>query len=291
MAKSPELTIIIVSYNSQYWLKKTLQSLKQFYLDRSMFKVRVIVVDNDSDDDSVETVKSEFKWVDVIALAENKGFAAGNNEALKLVDSPYVMLLNSDMELTDNSNLDELITYLNNHPEVGIVGPAVRLTNGGLDMASHRGEPTPWASLTYFTGLEKLLPRTKLFGGYHQLYQDLTQPHAVDAVTGAAMMIRVSAMKRVGLLDERFFMYAEDLDWCKRFREVGYQVMFYPGVTIIHHKNKSGISSSSKQTSARTRGLFYDTMLEYYDKHYRIRYPAWVRRMVYYFIQIKKGAV
>lgn len=291
MAKNPDLTLVLVGYNSQFWLKKTLTSLKEFYLDRTTTPVRVVVVDNGSEDETVPMIKSEFKWVELLSLNENVGFAAGNNYALKTVNSPYAMLLNTDMEFTENSNLDDLLLYLEQHSEVGVIGPAVKLTNGNLDMASHRGEPTPWASLTYFTGMEKLFPRTKLFGSYHQLYQDLTRPHKVDAVTGAAMMVRTAAMKKVGLLDERFFMYAEDLDWCKRFREAGYQVVYYPGVSIIHHKNKSGISSNSKQTSARTRGLFYDTMLEYYDKHYRTRYPSWVRRMVYYFIQVKKGAV
>lgn len=289
MAKTLDLTIIILNFNSQYWLKKTLHSLKEQYIDKTKTGVNVVVVDNASTDASVEMMRSEFSWVELTVLKENVGFSAGNNVALKEVRTPYVMLLNSDVELTADSNVDALLEYLENHPKVGIITPAVKLTNNKFDLASHRGEPTLWASLTYFTGGEKLFPKSKLFGQYHQLYKDMTSIHEIDACSGAAMIVRTSAMKKVGYLDEQFFMYAEDLDWCKRFREAGYSIVYYPEVSVMHHKNKSGISSASQQISAKTKGLFYDTMLQYYDKHYRHKYPTWFRKMVYYFIQIKKG--
>lgn len=289
--KTTDLTIIILNFNSQYWLKKTLLSLHNEYLSRAKRKVKVVMVDNDSSDDSVKMVKSEFRWVEIIALSENIGFAAGNNVALKQATSPYVMLLNSDMEFTPDSNLDELLDYLDEHPEVAVITPAVTLSNGTLDPACHRGEPTLWASFTYFVGLEKLFPQSKWLGKYHQYYKPMNSIHKIEACSGAAMIVRNAAMKKVGLLDEQFFFYAEDLDWCKRFREAGFSIIFYPKVSIIHHKNKSGISSQSQQISAKTKGWFYDTMLQYYDKHYRDQYPRWMRKMVYYFIQIKKGAL
>lgn len=284
-----DLTIIIVSYNSQYWLKKTLDSLKEYYLSKTKKKVEVVVVDNNSEDDTVSVLKEQFSWVRLIELPTNVGFAAGNNAALKDVTSPYVMLVNSDVELTPESNLDKLIETFEAQPEIAVMTPKVVLNNDELDMASHRGEPTPWAAMTYFAGLERLFPRVKAFSSYHLLSRDLNQAHAIDACSGAAMMIRTSAMKQVGLLDEAFFMYAEDLDWCKRFRDAGFTIWYQPSVTIIHHKNKSGISSLSRQTALKTKSYFYDTMLQYYDKHYRATYPKWIRSIIKTTILLKKG--
>jgi len=286
-----DLTIIIVSYNSQYWLKKTLVSLKKQYLSQTKKVVEVVVVDNQSQDETVKILNQQFRWVKVIELEKNSGFAAGNNVALRQVKSPYVMLLNSDVELTETSNFDHLIETLENAPKVAVVTPKVTLTNQELDWASHRGEPTPWAALTYFSGLERLFPQISLFSSYHQSAKDLNQPHAIDACSGAAMLVRSAAIKKVGLLDEIFFMYAEDLDWCKRFRDAGYTIWYQPDVTVIHHKNKSGILSLSRQTASKTKGYFYDTMLQYYDKHYRDVYPRWVRSIIKTTILLKKGTL
>jgi GT2 family glycosyltransferase len=288
---TPDLTIIIVNFNSQYWLKKTLTTLKTYYLSKTKKKIEVVVVDNHSSDDSVAILKQEFKWVKLIELPENIGFAAGNNVALKEITSPYVMLLNSDVEFNDASNLDDLLEKMDRQPEIGVITPKVVMVNQELDLAAHRGEPTPWAAFTYFAGLEKLLPQLKLFSGYHQLYKNLEAEHAVDACSGAAMIVRTKAMNQVGLLDERFFMYAEDLDWCRRFRAAGFLIWYDPMVVVIHHKNKSGISSLSRQTALKTKAMFYDTMLQYYDKHYRQTYPNWVRSIIKTAILLKKGVI
>lgn len=296
MSKPPtksvfDLSIVILSYNSQFWLKKTLETLKEFYLDRTDFKVETIVVDNNSPDDSAALVKNEFKWVKLIINPVNSGFAAGNNVALKNLDSRYSMLLNNDVQFTDKSNLDQLIRFMDKNPNVGVISPKVVLPTGQIDRACHRGEPTPWASFTYFLGLEKLFPMSPKFGQYHMTFKNLNEVHNIDACTGAAMIMRTSAMKKVGLLDEQFFMYAEDLDWCKRFRDAGHQIIFFPDVEIIHHKYKSGIKSKSKATSSKTLTFFYDTMLQYYDKHYRATNPELFRDILRLFIFIKKGGI
>lgn len=283
-----DLTLIILTYNSQFWLKKTLSTLKDFYLDKTKYTVKTIVVDNNSSDETMPMVRRSFRWVETIELPGNLGFAAGNNVALKKIESRYVMLLNSDMELTPDSNLDTLIEYMDQHDRVGIVSPRVEFTNGKIDPASHRGEPTPWAAITYFTKLESLFPQSRTFGQYHQFYKDLTSVHPIEACSGAAMMVRNDAIKKVGLLDERFFMYAEDLDWCRRFREAGYAIIYNPEVKIIHHKYKSGIKSASKKIATQTNKHFYDTMLQYYDKYYKNKYPGIVRSLIKYLVTIKK---
>lgn len=290
MISSPDLEIIILTYNSEFWLKKTLNTLKRYYLDVTKLRVTVTVVDNNSEDNTIAVLQQDYSWVKRVELHKNVGFAAANNIALSQITAPYVMLLNSDVESTSNSNLDEVIEYMNEHPRVGVTTPRLEFKNGLIDPASHRGEPTLWASLTYFLGLEKLFPHHEAFSQYHQWYKVTESIHTIDACSGAAMIIRSSLIKEVGLMDEQFFMYAEDLDWCKRIREAGYSIVFYPFVSLIHHKYKSGIKGTSIQIARKTRRHFYDTMLQYYDKHYRKSYPEFVRDIIKYFIIIKKGA-
>lgn len=284
-----DLTIIIVSFNGKKWLNLTLASLKKYYLDKTKFKVEVIVVDNASTDGSIELIKQHFNWVKLTELTANLGFAVANNVALKTVKSRYVMLLNSDVELNEQSNFDDLIIYLEANPKVSVITPKLILSNGQLDPACHRGEPTPWASLTYFAGLEKIWPKVKLFSQYHQSYKSLSLIHDIDACSGAAIIVRADALKKVGLLDERFFMYAEDLDWCRRFRQNGGSVIYYPLVSLVHHKKKSGLQSTTQTTSRQTNEYFYSTMGQYYDKYYAAHYPGWFNWLIKKVINIKKA--
>lgn len=282
-----DLTLIFLNYNTADWISKALDSLEKHYLQRTKLSVEVVVVDNASTDHSVTEIKKKYSWVKLIQAKENHGFATGNNIALKEVKSRYSMLINSDVEFTNNSNLDELVYFMDARPEVAITTPKVLLANGKVDPASHRGEPSLWASITYFSGLEKLFPTHKLFAQYHQSYKNYDHIHQVDACSGAAMMIRTSAMEKVGLMDERFFMYAEDLDWCKRFRDHNFQIYYNPEVTVVHHKYKSGRGHQDKSVSKRTSSHFYQTMLQYFDKHYQNSYPFFVRWGIQFFIWYK----
>jgi GT2 family glycosyltransferase len=291
MKKNVELEIIIVSFNSQFWLKKTLSTLQEKFLSKTKLQVQTTVVDNGSTDNSLTILSKEFPWTTVIPLTENKGFAVANNTAIARSNAEYILLLNSDVECTDLSTFDDLISYLKNHPKVGAITPRIEFSTGELDPSCHRGEPTLWASFTYFFSLEKLFPTSTFFGQYHQGYKDLSRVHEIDACSGAAIIVPQTVIKKVGMLDERFFMYAEDLDWCRRFRDAGYSVIFYPEVRVIHHKYKSGIRNTSKSIARKTRRHFYDTMLQYYDKHHSKNYPQFVRAIIKYFIVLKKGAL
>ena len=291
MAKNNDLDIIILTYNSAFWLKKTLLTLHEHYLKHSTYAVSVTVVDNHSEDTTLTLLASEFDWVHVIKNERNVGFAQGNNVALKQSKARYVLLLNSDMEATADTNFDTLVAFMDAQERVGICTPKVTFLDGSLDPACHRGEPTPWVALSYFAGLEKLFPHSTWFGKYHQTYKDLNSIHTIDACSGAAMMIRTAQLAQVGLFDERFFMYAEDLDLCKRFRDAGYLVAYHPAATIIHHKYKSGIRGTSKKIARETRQHFFDTMLQYYDKHYAKQYPAFVRWLMHAVLVAKKGAL
>jgi GT2 family glycosyltransferase len=286
-----DLTIIIVNYNTQDWVENCLRSLERHHIHDSVFRTEVVVVDNGSSDNSAAIIKKHFPWVELIETGKNLGFAGGNNIALQKVKSKYVMLLNSDAEFTPKTKLDAVIEYLDNHLEVAVVTPKVLLPGGDFDLASHRGEPTLWASVTYFTQLEKLFPKSPVFAQYHQSYKNFAEVHEIEACSGAAMVVRTSAIEKVGYLDEQFFMYAEDLDWCKRFRDAQYKIMYLPFSVITHHKYKSGLKNADHKVAKKTSHHFYDTMLQYYDKHYQKRYPTWVRHLVKMFINIKKGDV
>lgn len=263
------LEIIIVSYNSLRWLKKTLDSLDRFYLPHSKYNIIITVVDNASTDDTINFLENEYRKINLIKSEKNLGFSAGNNLALKKSNADYIMLLNSDMEFTEKSkNIDKLIEYLESNRNIAMITPKLLLSNSKLDMACHRGEPGLIDAFFYFAGFEKLFPKVKFFTKYHMLYKDFSTIHEVDAMTGACMVMKNETLKKIGYFDERFFMYSEDMDLCRRFRDKGYGIIFYPEIEIIHHKYKSGLSSSDENTKKKISNHFYNSFLLYYDKHY-----------------------
>lgn len=287
------ITIIILSFNTKELTQRAVRSC----LDGKYQDVRVVVVDNNSSDgtvDSLAPLMKKDKRLFIVARDVNDGFAKGNNIALAQVKSEYCMLLNSDAHLDEKSDLGVLVSYMENHPDVGMVTPHVLLSNGKTDPASHRGFPSPWNALTYYSGLEKLTHKSRIFGGYHQTWKDLSAIHEVGACTGAAMFVRTSAIKEVGLLDEQFFMYGEDLDWCYRFEEKGWKVVFHPGVIIHHAKHTSGMKKvkhvgSTEESSSiqqRSRDAFYDAMKLFYKKHYASVYPTFLQWMTFAGIEV-----
>lgn len=281
-----DLTVVVVNYNGSHWLECLLPELQVRLNQGRAYKYEVVVVDNGSTDSSLRTLE-QHPWVRLVTSPVNKGFAAGNNLALRSCHSRYVFLLNTDTSVPEENGLDSLIAYMDKHPHVAVSTPRVLLGNGKLDPACHRGEPTPWASFTYLSGLERLFPRSRCLGSYHQGWKDLQTIHSIDACTGAAMMVRTPAMHKVGLLDERFFMYAEDLDWCRRFREAGYTVIYHPGATIIHHKHQSGLKGASEETQSSTKAWFYTTMLQYYDKYHPGKQKSLFRLALSTYIRMK----
>lgn len=263
----PELSIIIVSYNTRELLRACLSSIVRAQEKEDVWEV--IVVDNGSSDGSVEEVKSLN--ITLIKNEKNVGFAAANNQGIRASTGRYVLTLNSDTEIASGV-LSELISYMDGHREAGAITCRVNLANGSLDPACHRGFPTPWASLTYFMGLERLFPSTRLFGQYHQGYKSMGETHDVDCISGAFFLIRRSVIDTTGLLDEKFFMYGEDIDWCFRIRERGPRIVFYPRVSIVHKKHQSGLGHANIGTRRQTKKYFYDAMRLFYAKHYRHRY-------------------
>jgi len=259
------LAVVIVNYNVRELLRQCIRSL--FASEGVSFEA--CVVDNASTDESVEMVRAEFPQVHVIQSPANGGYAYANNLALRLFlgkrsawQPDYILLLNPDTILEEDS-LARMVAYLDSHPQVGAAGPKLVRPDGSLDLACRRSFPTPEVSLWRMVGLSKLFPRSRRFGRYNLTYLDPDQETEVDSVVGAFMMVRWEAFQQVGLLDESFFMYGEDLDWSLRLKSFGWKVMYYPSVRVIHYKGES-----SRQHSYRVTVEFYRAMLIFYRKHY-----------------------
>lgn len=240
-----ELTVIIVNYNTGDDLRKCLDSI---YYSRQNISFQVWVVDNGSQDGSLDRARLAHPHAIYIPVNENVGFAQANNLAIDRSESDFVLLLNPDTILSDNA-FDSTINFLKKNPEAGMVSCKLVLQDGSLDLACRRSFPSLFDGFSRAVGLSKAFPRSRLFARYNVTYLDVDATAEVDAVNGAFMMTRREAIKQVGLLDPEYFMYMEDLDWCFRFRRQGWKIFYHPETTVIHLKGRSGNENSSRMIS------------------------------------------
>lgn len=254
-----KLSVIIVNYNVSYFLEQCLRSV-----DQAMENVdgEVWVVDNASVDDSVEMVKQKFPHVHIIANSENVGFSKANNQAISACSGEYVLLLNPDT-VVEESTFTKTLDFMDSHPEAGGLGVRMVDGKGNFLPESKRGLPTPEVALYKMFGLNKLFPRSRRFGKYHLSYLPENEVNEVDVLAGAFMMLRKQALDEVGLLDETFFMYGEDIDLSYRITMGGYKNYYYPKTTIIHYKGES-----TKKQSVNYVFVFYRAMIIFAQKHY-----------------------
>ena len=252
-----KLSIIIVNYNVKYFLEQCLDSV---LLATKNIKAETIVVDNCSSDGSLEYLKSRFPTVLFIENQENIGFSRANNQAISQAQGEYILLLNPDTVIGENS-LENVCRFMDENPRAGAVGVKMLDGYGQFLPESKRGFPSPWNSFCKMSGLSKLFPRSKRLGGYHLKYLDNNGVHPVDILAGAFMMVRKKAIEKSGLLDEHFFMYGEDIDWSYRITRSGYNNYYYPE-PIIHYKGES----TKKDVKYVKR--FYEAMLIFFNKHY-----------------------
>jgi GT2 family glycosyltransferase len=279
-----DLSIIIVNFNTQDLLAKLLESIKNSTL--GSLNLETIVIDNNSLDSSVEMIQKYFPKVILLKNKINLGFAKANNIGIRRARGRYTLLLNSDTLLEKNT-LRLMMEFMDEHKEFAAATCRVELPNKRIDPACHRGFPTPWAAFTYFIGLESFFPQSRTFGQYHQTWENLNVIHSVDVISGAFFMIKTEVISKIGLLDERFFVYAEDIDLCLRLKEGGYKIAFVPNTKIIHFKRSSGrnklkgikITQEAKLAKENAKKNFYETMRLFYDKHYRNKYP-WILRVL-----------
>ena len=269
------LGIVIVNYNTREDLGRCLDSIAD---SPGRHPYRVIVVDNCSSDGSVDMVREAYPWVELIPSAYNGGYAYANNIGLRalgfgctddsIVYPAYALLLNPDTILPPDT-LDTMVDFMDQHPDIGVIGPRLVRRDGSLDRACRRSFPTPEVSLYHLLGLPRLFPDSERFGRYNMTYLDEMVETDVDAVVGAFMLMRGTALHQAGLLDEKFFMYGEDLDLCYRIKANGWRVHYYPAVTVLHVKG-----AASRKNAAQATAAFYDAMKIFHDKHYRAHYPA-----------------
>lgn len=286
-----KLSIIIVSFNTQELITNLLKSLEKAIkaCDDKGYRVELIVIDNHSLDESIRLIKNKFKDVKLIQNKTNIGFAAASNQGIQEAKGELILLLNSDTKVFEET-LIKTVKFMDQSPSAGAMTCRIELVNGKTDPASHRGFPTPWNAFCYFTGLEKLFPHSKIFAGYHQDWKNLKEIHEIDACSGAFFIVRKSIIKKIGLLDERFFMYAEDLDWAYRIKKSGYKIYYFPETKIIHYKHQSGIKKlNNNLIKSTTKENFYRTMKLFYDKHYQYKYPQIVRKIVFWGIRAIGG--
>ena len=254
-----KLSIIIVNYNVQHFLEQCLLSVKNAL---SNVNGEVFVVDNNSSDDSLVMLREKFPDIQLIANKENTGFAKANNQAIKLATGEYVLLLNPDT-LVEEDTFEKCIAFMDNTPDAGALG--VKMINGKGEFLpeSKRGLPVPMVAFYKIFGLSTLFPKSKRFGSYHLTYLDNNQTHSVDVLSGAFMMMRKSALDQVGYLDEDYFMYGEDIDLSYRFIKGGYKNYYFHDAKIIHYKGES-----TKKGSLNYVYVFYKAMQIFAQKHF-----------------------
>ena len=258
MPDQVDLSIVIVNWNVCDLLRRCLHSI--FSNLQSPISSQVVVVDNGSSDGSVEMVRAEFPTVHVIANTENRGFPAANNQGLAVAQGRYILLLNPDTEIVGDG-LATLLAFADAHPDVGMVGPQLLYPDGSIQ-SSRRRFPTLATAFFESTWLQPYAPR-RLLERYELLDQSDTVVQDVDWLYGAALMARREAIEQVGPMDESFFMYSEELDWCRRFRETGWRVVYLPAAQIIHHEGKS-----SEQVVAARHIHFQTSKVRYFRKYH-----------------------
>ncbi len=261
-----DLSIIIVNYNVKALLEQTLLSV---YKAIHNLQVEIIVVDNNSADESCDMVTEKFKDVVLIANTDNVGFSKANNQGIKISTGRNILLLNPDTVVGEDT-LTKTVYFLDHTSDAGALG--VRMIDGRGDFLpeSKRGLPTPSVAFYKMSGLAKLFPKSKRFGAYHLSYLNEHENHKADILSGAFLMVKKSVLEQVGLLDESFFMYGEDIDLSYRIIKAGYSNYYFADTTIIHYKGES-----TKKHSVNYVKIFYLAMAKFADKHYTKQQGWW----------------
>jgi GT2 family glycosyltransferase len=259
MENRSSLGIIIISFNVRKLLKECLESVIRETRDT---RYEIWVIDNHSRDDSVQMLKESFPQVHLIENTENLGFTRANNQAIAKCQRDLILLLNPDTIIQDGA-LDKMVRFMDENSDVGAAGCRVLNGDGTLQLACRRSIPTPAVAFYKLSGLSRLFPNSKVMSKYNLTYLDPNTTHEVDAVSGAFLLIRKQVVDRIGMLDEDFWIFGEDIDWCIRTKKAGWKVMYYPDAHIIHYKGV-GCGTNSRKTSYE----FYRAMYLFHKKHF-----------------------
>lgn len=257
-----KLSVIIVNYNVKYFLEQCLLSVEKAI---EGMQAEVFVVDNNSVDGSMLMVKEKFPWVKAVENFENLGFSKANNQAMRMSRAEYVLLLNPDTVVQDDT-FTKVVEFMDAHPDAGGLGVKMLDGKGNFLPESKRGLPTPDVAFYKIFGLSALFPKSRIFGKYHLGFLDNDETHQVEVLSGAFMLMRTEALNKTGLLDEDYFMYGEDIDLSYRILKAGYKNYYYPHTRIIHYKGES-----TKKSSINYVFVFYRAMVIFAKKHFSAR--------------------
>jgi len=275
-----KLSIIIVNYNVEYFLEQCVNSVLKAL---SEIKGEIIVVDNCSIDGSVEMVKNKFPEVNLIENKENTGFAKANNQAIEIASGEYILLLNPDT-VVEEDTFTKCLEFLDHNVDVGGLGVKMIDGKGEFLPESKRGLPTPWVAFYKIFGLSSIFRKSRKFGRYHLSYLDKNKNHQIEILSGAYMLMRKSALDKVGFLDEKFFMYGEDIDLSYRLIKAGYLNYYYSDTSIIHYKGES-----TKKSSVNYVFVFYKAMIIFAKKHFSQKNATYFSFLIHLAIYLRAG--
>jgi len=278
-----ELGVCILTRGSREKVIPCLQSLFEQTSDHD--KMDVVVVDNHSQDGTVEALRAQFPTVRIIANSANLGYSKAVNQGLKALKARYYVLLNPDTVILDRA-LSRLMKFMDENPRVGICAPKVLNQDGTLQYQSRRGEARPWEVFSYFLGLSKLFPKDPRFSGYLLTHIDNDKVNEVKAVSGSCMMIRSGVISQIGYLDELYFAYQEDTDYCLHARRAGWKVCYVPMAEVIHYGGKGGSGINPYFGVYHWHHSYY----LYYRKNLAKDYPFWFHPL-YYCAMLAKFAI
>jgi GT2 family glycosyltransferase len=278
---APKLSICILTLQARGFLEGCLHAIYENPPDESY---EIIIVDNHSTDGTVEMLRAQFPEVQLILNPENLGFTAPMNQALRQGRGQYLLLLNPDT-IVHHQALNRMITFMETCPQVGICGPKVLNTDGTLQEPCRRGESTPWAVISYFFRLHRIFPESKFFGGYSMSYMDEDETHEVAGVSGSCMMIRQDVIDQIGYLDESYFAYQEDADYCFQARKAGWKIFYYPEAQITHYGGQGG----SRVDPYRSIIEWHRSYWLYYRKNLAGNYFFLINWIYYLAMLIKLG--
>jgi GT2 family glycosyltransferase len=290
--KNPVLSIVILSYNTKQILADCLSSLKKLMGEVDF---EVVVCDNGSNDGSVELIKKDFPSFKVIENKANLGFAAGNNRAKSKIQGEYVLFLNSDTKVPTGT-LKRTLECLMDHPEIGALGCKIVLPDGTLDKDSRRSFPTPWVAFSHLMiPLDRLFPKSRFFAKYWYGYKSEDETHEVDVLQGAFFLTRRNLLNKVGWFDEDYFLDGEDIDLCWKIKALGYKVVYFPEVSILHikgvtkgkHKLFKGKVPLEHKLKFRMSGV--NSMEIFYRKRLWHKYPLPLSILVLLGIRLVKA--
>ena len=262
---TPDVSAVVVTYDALPWLERCLESLRGPAAE-------VIVVDHGSTDGTLELVKTRFLEARVVEQ-ENRGLGGGSNAGMRIASGRYFLLLNSDAWLTEGA-LERLVAFADDHPEAAVVGPRLLNPDGTLQR-SVRGFPTLWRITTEYLFLRKLAPRSRALNSFYAGGFDHDEVRRAEFVMGSCMLVRRDAADAVGLFDEDFFMYSEETDWCYRFRQAGWEVLFYPEAEVVHVGGATTTRNWGASFREQVRGH-----LRFLAKHHGVREAERARRLM-----------